>query len=511
MLITFEALFPVPALPQLLRRLSHANRRIFLVGGALRDALLEKRSHDLDFVVTQDVHIIARTVAETLGAGMYRMDDERETYRVLGRTPAEKPYTLDFSRIRGLNIEQDLRARDFTINALAIDVSQPEILIDPLKGALDIREKHLRVCAKTAFLDDPLRVLRGVRLANALKFRLLPETLNLLQQAVPLLERVSAERKRDELFRILEGPDVRTAFQLLDHLGILPFILPELTALKGVSQPQPHVFDVWQHTLSTLDYLERLFGLLVAEYDEDKAASLTMGTATLYLGRFRRALIDHFSTRLNPNRSLKALLFLAAAYHDSGKPETADTHPNGRLHFIDHERRSRDHFQTRARALALSNDEIEYGAKVIRHHMRIHHLASAQEILTRRAIYRFFRDVGAAGVDICLLSLADTLATYHTTLPQDVWKQELLICQQLLEAWWHQQNNLIQPPPLLRGDDLINALGLKPGPLIGKLLEEIREAQAAGDIENREEALQFARTLITDRKELSQDGGKDEP
>lgn len=511
MLITFEALFPVPALPQLLRRLSHANRRIFLVGGILRDALLEKHSHDLDFVVTQDVHTIARAVADTLGAALYRMDEEHETYRVLGHTSSGQSFTLDFSRMRGLSIEQDLRARDFTINALAIDVSQPEILIDPLKGALDIREKHLRVCANTAFLDDPLRVLRGVRLANALKFRLLPETLTLLQQAVPRLEQVSAERKRDELFRILEGPDVKTAFQLMDHLGILPFILPELTKLKRVSQPQPHVFDVWQHTLSTLDYLERLFGLLVAEYEEDKAASLTMGTATLYLGRFRDAFMSHFSARLNPNRSLKALLFFTAAYHDSGKPAAAGLHPNGRLHFIGHERISSEYFQTRARALALSNDEIAYGDKVIRHHMRIHHLVNAQQSPTRRAIYRFFRDVGAAGVDICLLSLADTLATYHTTLPQDVWARELLICQQFLEAWWYQQENIIQPPPLLRGDDLMAYLGLKPGPMIGKLLEAIREAQASGDIENREEALHLARTLIANWNDSALDGGRNEP
>ncbi|WP_299027716.1 hypothetical protein [uncultured Thermanaerothrix sp.] len=508
MLIVFENLFPIPTLYPLLRRLSHTNRRIFLVGGALRDALLGKSSHDLDFAVSHEVHTVARTVADALGAALYIMDEEHETYRVLGRNKSGQPYTLDFSRLRGLRIEQDLRARDFTINAMAVDVSQPNVLIDPLKGSHDLREKRLRACSESAFVDDPLRVVRGIRLANALKFHLLPETVTQLRQAVPLLDRVSAERKRDELFRMLEGEDIKTAFQLMDRLGILPYLLPELPLLKGVPQPSPHVFDVWEHTLATLDYLERLFALLVADYNEDKTASLVMGSTTLYLGRFRTQLISHYSTRLNPNRSLRALLFLAAAYHDSGKPESAGAHPNGRLSFIGHERISQTYFEERARALALSNDEIEHGVKVVRHHMRIHHLANAREGLSRRATYRFFRDVGMAGIDICLLSLADTLATYHTTLPQEIWKQELAVCQQLMEAWWHQQDSTIHPPALLRGNDLMAVLGLSPSPLIGRLLEAIREAQASGEINTREEALRLAQDLLAAWKESALNGGQ---
>lgn len=508
MLIVFEELFPTPSLYPLLRRLCHANRRIFLVGGALRDALLGKSSHDLDFAVSYEVHTVARTVADALGAALYTMDEEHETYRILGRNESGQTYTLDFSRLRGLRIEQDLRARDFTINAMAVDVSQPNVLIDPLKGAYDLREKRLRACSESTFVDDPLRVVRGVRLANALKFHLLPETVTQLRQAVPLLERVSAERKRDELFRVLEGEDIKTAFQLMDRLGILPYLLPELSPLKGVPQPSPHVFDVWEHTLATLDYLERLFAVLVADYNEEKAASLTMGSATLYLGRFRSHLISHFNARLNPNRSLRGLLFLAAAYHDSGKPESPGAHPNGRLSFIGHERISQTYFEERTRALALSNDEIEHGAKVVRHHMRIHYLANGQETLSRRAIYRFFRDTGLAGVEICLLSLADTLATYHTTLPQEVWKRELSICQQLLEAWWYQQDSTIHPPALLRGNELMTALGLRPGPLIGRLLEAIREAQASGEISTPEEALQLAQNLLSTWDKSALDGGQ---
>jgi poly(A) polymerase len=496
MLITFENLFPTQRLTQILRQVSHANRPIFLVGGALRDALLGRSSHDLDLVVGGDVQSIAKTVADALGGALYILDDARGTVRVLYRAPSGKRYTLDFSRMRGLSIEHDLRARDFTINALAINIAQPDRIIDPLKGAQDLRKKRLRACSETAFEDDPIRVLRGVRLAVTLKFQFIPNTIRALKAAASSLERVSAERKRDELFRILEGEEISTALRLMDSLGILAYLLPELSATKGVAQPPPHVFDVWEHTLHTLLYLEQLFALLVADYNEEKSASLLMGLATLRLGRFRRQFIDHYLVQINPNRTLRGLLFLAALYHDSGKPATQTFHDNGKMHFIGHEKTSAHYFTERGRSLALSNDEIEYGVQIVRHHMRIHHLAAAPAPLSRRAIYRFFHDAGKAGVDICLLNLADTLATYHTTITQEVWDRELTICQELLDAWWNHQQDIVNPAPLVRGDDLIQHLGISPGPLIGQLLEAIREAQASGSLSTPEEALALARTLL---------------
>lgn len=496
MLITFEDLFPNPRLSQILRQASHANRPIFLVGGALRDALLGHPSHDLDFVIGGEVHSIARTIADALGGSLYTLDDERGTMRVLFHD-SDKRYTLDFSRMRGFAIEHDLRGRDFTINALAINIAQPDTLIDPLRGSQDLRAKHLRACSETAFEDDPIRVLRGVRLAIALKFRFVPDTLKALRAAVSSLERVSAERKRDELFRILEGGEVSAALRLMDSLGILAYLLPELTAMRGVTQPPPHVFDVWEHTLHTLSYLERLFALLVADYDEEKSASLLMGLATLRLGRFRQQFIEHYRAQINPNRTLRGLLFLAALYHDSGKPATQAFHDDGKMHFIGHEKVSAHYFTERGRSLALSNDEIEHGAQIVRHHMRIHYLAHSPTPPSRRAIYRFFRDAGKAGVDICLLNLADTLATYHTTLPQEVWDRELTLCQELLDAWWNRRQDVVSPPPLVRGDDLMRHLGISPGPLIGQLLEAIREAQADGTVSTPEEALALAHTLLT--------------
>ncbi|NPA93059.1 MAG: polynucleotide adenylyltransferase, partial [Chloroflexi bacterium] len=118
----------------------------------------------------------------------------------------------------------------------------------------------------------------------------------------------------------------------------------------------------------------------------------------------------------------------------------------------------------------------------------------------RRAVYRFFRDTGEAGVDICLLSLADVLATYGHTLPHDFWQAHLETIRTLLEGWWEQRESVVTPPPLLSGHDVMQQLGLDPGPTVGALLEALREAQAAGEIHTPEEALAFARRWLAEHQ-----------
>jgi hypothetical protein len=155
-------------------------------------------------------------------------------------------------------------------------------------------------------------------------------------------------------------------------------------------------------------------------------------------------------------------------------------------------------------ALHLSNDELDRLKLIIRHHMRIHAHSSrkeAEQEMTRRAIYRFFRDAGDAGIDLILLAMADTRATYDHTMTQEHWTATLDVCRTLLEAWFEKAEEIVKPPQLVNGDDLMNEFKLKPGPEIGKLLEAIREAQASGAFSTREEALAFARGWLVKARE----------
>jgi putative nucleotidyltransferase with HDIG domain len=469
---------------------------VYLVGGAVRDALLNRPIHDIDFVLSGDVRPLARKMADALGGAFYMLDDERGTARVIEHRSGEDLF-LDFASLRGSSLEEDLRARDFTINAMAVDMAQIERLIDPLGGLADLRAKRLAVCSPTAFDDDPARILRAVRIALVLKFQIPPETYRAMEYAVPLLDGVSNERQRDELFRMLSGKDVASAIRLMDKLGALETILPELGDLRGVEQGAPHHLEVWEHTLAVLNELETLYHVLVEPYDEDASANLIHGTAALALGRYRQQFQAHFAESLNPNRSLRGLLFFAALYHDAGKPSTRRVEPNGRVRFFEHENVGARMAAHRAHELALSTAEISRVEDIVHNHMRIHLLVQSMETPSRRAIYRYFQAAGPAGVEICLLSLADLLATYRNDLPQELWRKEIEFCRIILEAWWEKPAEVVKPPRLLSGSDLIQAFHIEPGPQIGELLEAIQEAQACGEIVTREQALELAHSQLS--------------
>jgi poly(A) polymerase len=204
------------------------------------------------------------------------------------------------------------------------------------------------------------------------------------------------------------------------------------------------------------------------------------------------------------DRSLRSLLFLAALYHDIAKPRTKKTDEQGQMHFWEHDQQGAEMLVLRAKALALSNDEIQRLETIVQNHMRIlfhaNRLMDEGKLPTRRAIYRFFRDTGSTGVDVCLLTLADLRATYEQTLPQETWAAALEIVRTMLEAWYEKKEEQVAPPALVDGNSLMRELSLKPGPKLGELIEAIREAQAIGKISTREAAISFAREWLEMQK-----------
>jgi tRNA nucleotidyltransferase/poly(A) polymerase len=490
-----------PALLQQVRQALPAGLPAFLVGGAVRDRLLGRAVHDMDFAIDGEARQAARRVADHLGAAYHPLHEGIDAGRVVLLNPDGPRRVLDFTHLAGGSLEADLRLRDFTINAMALSLDDPQALLDPLGGAADLLARRLRTCSPDSLTADPVRILRGVRLAAGLKLRILPETRSAMRQATAGLAQVSVERLRDELFRILDGPQPAAAIQALEMLGALPALLPDLPALKGMQQPTPHTQDGWGHTLEVVRRLESLLAALGPDYDPEKSAnSLILGLAVLRLGRYREPLQSHLAQRLTPERSLRPLLFLAALYHDAGKPGTSQVDETGRLRFLGHEEVGARLASRLAKRLHLSSAEAQRLATIVRHHMRPLLLNNAQERLTRRAIYRFFRDTGPAGVDICLLSMADYQGIYGATIRQEAWAQYLEIIRGLLEAWWEKPAEQVSPPPLLDGRVLIDELGAPPGPQVGKILAALREAQATGEVASREDALALARSLLLEAK-----------
>jgi putative nucleotidyltransferase with HDIG domain len=475
------------------------DQEIYLVGGAVRDMLLNRLSHDLDFALPAKGVAIARRVANVLKADFMVLDNERDTGRVIVTGPEGAHTFLDFAVYRGKDLVEDLRARDFTINAIAFDL-RAQTLIDPLNGGSDLRAKLIRTCSPTSLSDDPVRILRAVRQAAAFEFKIEADTRKAMKQAASLLPKVSPERQRDEIFKMLEGPRPDASMRALEMLGVFPYLLPELPALKGVEQSPPHTQDVWEHTLSVLAHLERILAVLAPGYNADATNDLFTGLLTLRIGRFRDQFAEHFAQSLNTDRSVRAALFFAALYHDVEKPATKSVDESSRIRFFDHDVRGAEVAAQRGRAFNLSNDEVERIEAIIRHHMRFHFFSSRLEgekqEPSRKAIYRFFRDAGKAGIDLVLLGLADLRGTQGTTLTQETWAAALDVARILLENYWEKPQETVVPPRLLDGNELMSELGLQPGRIVGQLLEAIREGQATGKIGDREQALDFARAQL---------------
>ena len=480
-----------------IRSLMPVDMPAYLVGGAVRDALLMRTTHDLDFVLLSGALKAGRAVANALKGAYYPLDAVRQTARVILYAPDGTREFLDFAVIRGEDLESDLRARDFTINAMAIDLRHPTQLLDPLGGAADLLARQLRACSPRAFLDDPVRILRGVRLAAELNLKIQPETLKIMRQSVGELERVSSERKRDELFRILDGPQPAKALRALEMLGALVYVLPELVSLKNVMLAPPVDTNVWTHTLDVVRNLATLLDVLDLKYKPDTAANLSMGLVSMRLGRYREQLAEHLKSSITPERPLRSLLFLAALFHQVAQSQIPQVDESAG-DMIDNDIAGAQMVEERGEALHLSNDEIARLKIIVRFHRRTILLAQEEDPPSRRAIYRFFRDVGDVGVEISLLSLADTLATYGPAPHQDMWARHINTVRMLYEAWWEHYQEYISPPALLGGHDLIDELRLKPGLHIGQILEAIKEAQATGQVTDRDGALSLARSWLAE-------------
>ena len=501
-LLLMSPIFDHP-LMQAVQAVLPANQPLYLVGGALRDSLMGRENHDLDFAVPSGAMKLARGIANDLAGAFFPLDEETDTARIILIRADGTRDMLDFAGFRGADLDADLRGRDFTLNAIALDVRTGEA-IDPLGGQHDLREKRIRACAETSFSDDPVRILRAVRQAAAFGFSIETETRKLMKEAAPLLKNVSAERQRDELFKILEGPRPDAGIRALGLLGVLPVLLPEMLALKGVRQSAPHVHDVWTHTLAVLHHLEGILATLANSRQESAYTTDPFdGLLARHLGRFAPQIDDHLKASLNTDRSARALLFFAALYHDISKPQSKTIEAGGRIRFFGHDEKGALVSVKRGIALRLSNDELDRLKLVIFHHMRIHGLSDRKaqgQDPSRKSLYRFFRDTGPAGVELVLLSLADTRATSEDNLTPEHWAACLEVCASLLEAWYEKTEEIVAPPQLLNGNDLISEFKMRPGRAVGELLELVREEQAAGQVATREEALDFARSWLEKSK-----------
>ncbi len=450
-------------------------REVFLVGGCVRDLLQERELRDVD-VALRDAPAFAREFAAKTGGTYVPWRKEWGMARVAFRGPAG-PVTVDFAELRGETIEQDLRARDLTINAMAAappKADRPDWrLIDPLGGRKDLAAKTIRAAGRHAFEDDPLRVLRAFRFAGQLRFSVEPGTLALARASAGRLTEVAAERTRAELVKLFAALHTAPLIRLMDQAGVVEVLWPEALPMKGVDQPGFHHLDVWDHSVATLEELDWVGGHLEDLYGEE-AAGL-------------REYLDE-----NEHR---AWLKFAALWHDVAKPVTKSLEADGRTRFFGHAERGAAMVRGMMKRLACGQRETEMVAKVVELHLRPLHMLpqGGGTQLSARAVRRFYRAAQGHADGILLLSVADTRATRGPLMRPGAYREFVTLHRELRRVHRETVQPAERKPRLLTGRDLIDRLGLEPGPLFREILEAVAEAQVEGELQTPEEALRFVR------------------
>ena len=411
--------------------------------------------------------------------------------------------TFDFTTLRG-TIEQDLGERDFTINALAIDLSQieteslcfkkllPELIrapiIDPLGGLIDLHRGIIRSVSRGIFAADAVRLLRAVRLMAELAFAIDSETEALIKRDCHLAAGVSGERIREELLRLLSVPGSGKIVHYLDELGLLTVIIPELIPARETTQPVEHYWDVLEHSLNAVVAVDFLLRRGECHFANGEVLAAVP---------WSEILAEHFDSEVGYHSTRATLLKIAALLHDIAKPQTKILTEEGRVRFLGHDKDGAAITEKILERLRFSTREIRLVETEIKFHMRPTQLSQG-ELPSRRALYRYFRDTGDAGIDILFLSLADHLATRGPSLDINLWKEHTKEVEFVLEKYFQPEES-VKPVKLIDGNDLINVFGLKPGPEIGELLEMVEEAGAIGEINSRDEALSYIRNILTNR------------
>ncbi|MCY3946524.1 MAG: hypothetical protein OXF44_09620 [Anaerolineaceae bacterium] len=468
-------LFWPETVSQLQAIVAEFDQPVFLVGGAVRDALAGRPVHDIDLALADGGVRASRRIANALGGHCYVLDRKRDVGRAL-LDVGQAQIRIDVARFRGPDLHADLLDRDFTINAMAVELAgNCDLLIDPLDGEVDLKARRLRQCHGDSLANDPLRAMRALRLAAQFGFQIERNTLNSMR---PLRERLvtcSAERIRDEFWRLLELPQASAAIRAAAATGVLDVLMPELAGLRHRPASGEDYGDGWQECLAILERLQHVVSAFTGRLGDGHGASFGAGMLVMQLNRWRAALQQHLQTTWPDQRAHRALLVLGGLYSVQGR---ADVNAAQAV--------------VRAKAFCLSNAECDRLERMLRWRDEVLSLDAGSDL----SLHRFWRGAGDAGVDACLLAAAGYLGRTGSRLDHEEWLNRVGRIARILQARFEQMDSLINPPPLLDGHGLMRELSLSPGPLVGDVLDHIREAQVSGTVGTKEEALALARNLL---------------
>ena len=460
---------------QVARRLGQP---FWLVGGAVRDALLGLPVADWDLAVP-DAPAFAEALAEALALRLVVLHEDLPTYRLVLQPVDGAARQLDLVQLRAPTIAADLAQRDLSIDSLAADPLTRQ-LVDPTGGLADLERGLIRTGALSNLRADPLRCLRVYRFHSQFGFALDPQTRQWVREVAPEIRRVAGERVGHELLLAFTPPRAAATLRLLDADALLSQIIPEIDPMRGVEQGRYHHLDVWGHTLDVVARLEEIL------LDPGQLLPRNEQIIRKYLAR----------------RHLPSMLLLTALLHDIGKPPCRHRDERGWWRFFDHDEAGAHMAGKIARRLALRRDDTQMLRTLIGNHLRPLQLANQQlpqdgrppREITLSALRRLFRDAHPDGIGLLLLSLADARGCRGPATTQAFYEGLPAVVDDMLARFLEYKEQRAARP-LIGGQDLLEA-GYSPGPRFGEVLSAVEDAYADGVVQTRAQALALAHDLF---------------
>ena len=412
----------------------------YLVGGYLRDLLSGEISPDRDIAIKCDnLAKLTKKIADELNGSFVELDPVNEIYRVVFGDDY-----IDFAKLLNNNLDDDIKRRDFTINAINYDINN-EKFVDITGGKKDFEEKIIRTYKISNLSDDPLRTLRAIRFQAKLGFRIDDEIINFIKENNSLILNVAPERIHQELIKTFEGKFLIDALFSMDETGLLDVIFPFFKDIKKIPSNSHHHLDLFHHLIETTGNI-----------------------------------------RIN-----KPELKLAAFIHDLAKPDCWTIEPEtGRHRFIGHDELGAKKVVPFLKKLKFSNKEIEYISKMVQFHIYPSALMKDENV-TERAIIRFIRKIGDDTLDLLELARADRLSARGPAVSDEMIEVNLSNLEKLKEKYFEISPKLKEMPKLVDGNEIMQILNLKPSPKLKEIIDEIKELQLEGKINTKEDAINF--------------------
>ena len=450
---------------QIILKLLPENAEAYIVGGYLRDSILNIKTYDIDYAILGfDIIELAQKFASQVQGHFVLLDEKNEIARVV---MPDKTHYVDFAKCVGISIIDDLARRDFSINAMAYDIKNHK-LIDIYNGLDDIKNKTIRILDVQNILDDPLRILRAYRFASKYDFKIEENTQNILNAHHKLMNKnkIAKERIQVEFLKLLEGKNSAQTIQQIKNNKFLYEIFNELELQEDVPPNSHHHLKLIDHSIETINQLESL------------------------IDNEQEWVKKHITQDFIPGISRLAFLKLATLLHDLGKPQTWEIDPeSGRHRFIKHDEIGAQMAQKMLKKLKYSNNQIKYITKLIKHHIYPSHLLQSES--TEKAVLRMFRRLETETVDIILLAKADRLSAKGEAITEDIIEKNMSGLCELIEKYKATKETLKPLEKLISGEEIMKILNIKADKNLGNIIKELQEAQLSGDVITKEDAVTF--------------------